>query len=282
MIDFAAVRRTMVDGQVRTADVTDLRLLAAMLELPRERFMPEEKAALAYLDLDVPVTDTRPARRLLKPMVLAKLSRQPRSASKTACSMSAAPPAIRRRCWPSSPHRSSRSRRIAALARQAQRTLADAGDADRHGCLADRSFPAGRRRSPTMSSCSTGRAEVLPERLARPARRGWAAPLRARLGSRPARPCSIGACGATSAGGRFSMPRPRCCRALPSRRPLFSEGSLTAPETVARMRHMAIFFHARVARGYQPACGRLWLTAGFLRRACGHARRRMCLCCVRE
>src|SRR3989442_11184305 len=73
MTDFAAARRMMVDGQVRTADVTDLRLIAAMLELPRERFVPEDKAALAYLDLDVPVTETRPPRRLLKPMVLAKL-----------------------------------------------------------------------------------------------------------------------------------------------------------------------------------------------------------------
>lgn len=74
MIDFPALRRMMVDGQVRTADVTDPRLLAAMLALPRERFFPEEKAALAYLDLDVPVSETGgPVRRLLKPMVLAKL-----------------------------------------------------------------------------------------------------------------------------------------------------------------------------------------------------------------
>ena len=50
MTDFAAARRLMVDGQVRTADVTDLRLLAAMLELPREHFFPGEKAMLAYLD----------------------------------------------------------------------------------------------------------------------------------------------------------------------------------------------------------------------------------------
>ena len=53
MIDFAAARRMMVDGQVRTSDVTDLRIIAAMLELPRERFVPEANAALAYLDLDV-------------------------------------------------------------------------------------------------------------------------------------------------------------------------------------------------------------------------------------
>jgi protein-L-isoaspartate(D-aspartate) O-methyltransferase len=74
MTDFAAARRMMVDGQVRTADVTDLRLLAAMLELPRERFFPGDKASLAYLDLDVAVSGPgQPVRRLLKPMVLAKL-----------------------------------------------------------------------------------------------------------------------------------------------------------------------------------------------------------------
>jgi protein-L-isoaspartate(D-aspartate) O-methyltransferase len=74
MIDFAAARRMMVDGQVRTADVTDLRLLAAMLDLPRERFFPDEKVSLAYLDLDVAVSAPgQPVRRMLKPMVLAKL-----------------------------------------------------------------------------------------------------------------------------------------------------------------------------------------------------------------
>ena len=76
MFDFAAARRMMVDGQVRTSDVTDLRIIATMLELPRERFVPEGRADLAYLDLDVPVTKATAgaaARRLLKPMVLAKL-----------------------------------------------------------------------------------------------------------------------------------------------------------------------------------------------------------------
>jgi protein-L-isoaspartate(D-aspartate) O-methyltransferase len=76
MTDFATARRMMVDGQVRTSDVTDLRIIAAMLELPRERFVPQGKAGLAYLDLDLPVTQPKPgeaARRLLKPMVLAKM-----------------------------------------------------------------------------------------------------------------------------------------------------------------------------------------------------------------
>jgi protein-L-isoaspartate(D-aspartate) O-methyltransferase len=76
MVDFAAARRMMVDGQVRTSDVTDPRLIAAMMAVPRERFVPEAKAALAYLDLDLPVihgVGHAGERRLLKPMVLAKL-----------------------------------------------------------------------------------------------------------------------------------------------------------------------------------------------------------------
>jgi len=72
MTDFSAARRHMVDSQVRTADVTDLRVIAAMLEVPRERYVPPSAAALAYLDLDLPVSEAG-LRRVLKPMVLAKL-----------------------------------------------------------------------------------------------------------------------------------------------------------------------------------------------------------------
>jgi protein-L-isoaspartate(D-aspartate) O-methyltransferase len=70
MFDAANARRLMVDGQVRTADVTDAALLEAMLTLPRERFLPPALAQLAYLDGDIPVAK---GRALLKPMVLAKL-----------------------------------------------------------------------------------------------------------------------------------------------------------------------------------------------------------------
>src|SRR5437764_15010755 len=61
----------MVDGQVRINDVTDLRIQSAMLDVPRERFMPGDKQGLAYLDLNVPVLGA--GRYLLKPMVVAKL-----------------------------------------------------------------------------------------------------------------------------------------------------------------------------------------------------------------
>jgi protein-L-isoaspartate(D-aspartate) O-methyltransferase len=75
MTDFAAARRMMVDGQVRANDVTDLRIIAAMLGLPRERFVPQAYREIAYLDLDIPVqqSETGEPRRLLKSMVLAKL-----------------------------------------------------------------------------------------------------------------------------------------------------------------------------------------------------------------
>jgi protein-L-isoaspartate(D-aspartate) O-methyltransferase len=71
MIDFAVARRHMVDGQVRTADITDLRIIAAMSEIPREQFVPPDVAPFAYLDQDLPVGEG--TRRLLKPMVFAKL-----------------------------------------------------------------------------------------------------------------------------------------------------------------------------------------------------------------
>jgi protein-L-isoaspartate(D-aspartate) O-methyltransferase len=74
MTDFAAARRMMVDGQIRPNDVHDPRVVAAMLEIPRERFVSIANADFAYADLDVPAgPDLQSARRLLKPMVLAKM-----------------------------------------------------------------------------------------------------------------------------------------------------------------------------------------------------------------
>ena len=40
----------MVESQVRPSDVTDRRILRAMLEIERERFLPEAQRALAYMD----------------------------------------------------------------------------------------------------------------------------------------------------------------------------------------------------------------------------------------
>src|SRR4029079_5196558 len=65
--------RNMIDCQVRTQDVTDLRIIDAFFQVHREHFVPADKQALAYLDYEVPLRAGPKPRRLLKPMVLAKL-----------------------------------------------------------------------------------------------------------------------------------------------------------------------------------------------------------------
>jgi protein-L-isoaspartate(D-aspartate) O-methyltransferase len=70
MADLAAARMNMVESQVRTQDVTDVRIQDAMREIPRERFMPPGKAYLAYADLEV---EYAPGRWLLKPRDVSKL-----------------------------------------------------------------------------------------------------------------------------------------------------------------------------------------------------------------
>ena len=42
MADAALQRKNMVESQVRPSDVTDRRITAAMMAIPRERFVPRE------------------------------------------------------------------------------------------------------------------------------------------------------------------------------------------------------------------------------------------------
>ena len=70
MFDSAAARRTMVERQILTADVHNPDVLAAMLDVPRDRFVPPALAEIAYADGDIELGN---GRALLKPMVLAKL-----------------------------------------------------------------------------------------------------------------------------------------------------------------------------------------------------------------
>jgi len=69
-MDFARARMMMVESQVRTADVTDARILLAMRTLPRERFAPAGMRTLAYGDLELEVA---PGRVLMRPRDMAKL-----------------------------------------------------------------------------------------------------------------------------------------------------------------------------------------------------------------
>jgi Protein-L-isoaspartate carboxylmethyltransferase len=74
MSGFSTARQKMVDGQVRPSDVTDSRIIDAMLAVPREAFVPQSQRALAYLDLDLDVSEGGAAKRfLIKPLVTAKM-----------------------------------------------------------------------------------------------------------------------------------------------------------------------------------------------------------------
>jgi len=81
MTDFALARRNMVDSQLRPNRVTNAALLAALGELPRERFLPDGLRSVAYADDDVPLGN---GRFMMEPMVLARLlqSLQPQAGDK--------------------------------------------------------------------------------------------------------------------------------------------------------------------------------------------------------
>ena len=55
MTDTRLQRINMVESQVRPSDVTDRRIIRAMLEVPRELFVAEALQALAYMDQSAPV-----------------------------------------------------------------------------------------------------------------------------------------------------------------------------------------------------------------------------------
>ena len=72
------MRRAMVASQLRTTGVNDLRVLAAMGTVQRERFVPTERVSAAYADTVVPVGN---GRELNAPMstglLLSELARIP-------------------------------------------------------------------------------------------------------------------------------------------------------------------------------------------------------------
>lgn len=70
MPDMPLARHHMVECQVRTNDVTDMRITGLMGGIERERFIPAARQSLAYADACVEV---KPGRYLLDPRSLSKL-----------------------------------------------------------------------------------------------------------------------------------------------------------------------------------------------------------------
>jgi protein-L-isoaspartate(D-aspartate) O-methyltransferase len=68
--DFEHMRSAMVASQLRTTGVADARVLAAVGEVPRERFVPAARVPIAYADTLVPLGN---GRELSPPMATARL-----------------------------------------------------------------------------------------------------------------------------------------------------------------------------------------------------------------
>lgn len=69
-MDFDAARKVMVDSQVRVNDVTNRDLQAAMLAVPRERFLPPARAYAAYAEVEPEIAG---GRKLMMARDLSKL-----------------------------------------------------------------------------------------------------------------------------------------------------------------------------------------------------------------
>ncbi|OOY16989.1 protein-L-isoaspartate O-methyltransferase [Thioclava sediminum] len=70
MQDFATRRTMMVDTQVRPSDVTKFPIIAAMLHVPREQFVPAAKREAAYIGENLELAQ---GRVLLEPRNFAKM-----------------------------------------------------------------------------------------------------------------------------------------------------------------------------------------------------------------
>jgi len=76
--DYTAARINMVEGQIRPNKVTDLRLVEALLQVPREIFVPKPQRGIAYIDEDIHIGG---GRYMMEPMVLARLIQEARIGS---------------------------------------------------------------------------------------------------------------------------------------------------------------------------------------------------------
>lgn len=70
MSDFAARRVMMVDNQIRPSDVTKYPVIAAMLAVPREAYVPADRREAAYVGENLAIGG---GRTMVEPRTLAKL-----------------------------------------------------------------------------------------------------------------------------------------------------------------------------------------------------------------
>lgn len=71
--DFEALRKAMIDSQLRTSGVVEPRLLSAVMRVPREIFVPEARRAVAYIDGFQPLGEGPATRFMPSPAAFARL-----------------------------------------------------------------------------------------------------------------------------------------------------------------------------------------------------------------
>lgn len=68
--NYSSMRTAMVESQLRTSDVDDQRVIAAMAKVPREAYVPAERRSMAYVDRPIPLAG---GRALNPPLVTGRL-----------------------------------------------------------------------------------------------------------------------------------------------------------------------------------------------------------------
>jgi len=68
--NYASARTHMIDSQLRPNEVNDERIIAAIVKVPREKFVPKIKRSIAYVDEDLAIGN---GRYLMEPVIFARL-----------------------------------------------------------------------------------------------------------------------------------------------------------------------------------------------------------------
>lgn len=69
-MNFEFAKENMIKQQIRTMGISYNNILKAMVELPRERFVPAGMESLAYADMDIPLAH---GQKMLSPQTLTRL-----------------------------------------------------------------------------------------------------------------------------------------------------------------------------------------------------------------
>ena len=69
-MDFKIARSNMVENQIRANKVTNLSVINAFKDVPREKFVPDSLQEISYVDEDIQLSRNR---FMMKPMILARL-----------------------------------------------------------------------------------------------------------------------------------------------------------------------------------------------------------------